>query len=131
MNSALELHDSEVADIRMSGGALHVVFGSAYVHRSSGQPGVDAGSGYAQAAEMVFSEAKYSESEGPCIGAVADGVISTDGAKFENVVPLPFSALGHVSATITFASGGVLKVTGKGVSCVPTGPARFVEAYDG
>jgi hypothetical protein len=80
---------------------------------------------------MVFSDAQYSESDGPCTGAISDGEISTEGAKFENVVPLPFSALGHVSATITFASGGVLKVTGKGVSCVPTGPARFVEAYDG
>lgn len=113
----------------MSGGALHVVFESAYVHRSSGQPGIDAGSGYAQPAEMVFSEAQYSEADGPCTGAVSDGVISTEGAKFENVVPLPFSALGHVSATITFVSGGVLKVTGRGVSCVATGPARFVETF--
>jgi hypothetical protein len=131
MNSAIELHDSEVAAIRMSGGALHVVFESAYVHRSAGQPGIDAGSGYAQPAEMVFSDAQYSQSGGPCIGTISDGEISTEGAKFENEIPLPFSALGHVSATIVFASGGVLKVTGKGVSCVATGPARFVEAYDG
>ena len=131
MNNALELHDSEVSDIRMAGRTLHVVFESAYVHRSPGQPGIDAGSGYEQAAEMLFSEATYSESEGPCAGAVSDGVISTESAKFENVIPLPFSALGHVSATITFVSGGVLKVSGSAVSCVPTGPARFVEEYDG
>jgi len=94
MNSALELHDSKVVTIRMSGGALHVVFESAYVHRSAGQPGTDAGSGYAQPAEMVFSDAQYSESAGPCTGAISDGEISTEGAKFENVVPLPFSASG-------------------------------------
>ena len=113
----------------MSGDALHVIFESAYVHRSAGQPGIDAGSGYAQPVEMVFSEAEYSESEGPCTGAVSDGVIATEGARFENVVPLPFSALGHVSATIAFVSGGLLKVTGTGVSCVATGPARFVETF--
>ena len=131
MNSALELHDSKVAAIRKVGGALHVEFGSAYVHRSEGRPAIDAGSGYTQPAEMIFSEAEYSERDGACVGAISDGVIATEGARFENLVPLPFSALGHVSATITFASGAVLQVKGRGVSCVPTGPAQFVEAYDG
>ena len=131
MNSALEFHDSEVADIRVSGAELHVVFESAYIHRSLGRPGIDAGSGYAQPAEMVFSEAQYTESQGSCRGAISDGTISTAGAKFDGVVPLPFSAPGRVSATITFVSGGVLEIISSGVSCVPTGPARFVEAYDG
>jgi hypothetical protein len=131
MNNAVEFHDSEIAAIRMTGGALHVVFESAYVHRSPGKPGIDPGSGYSQPVEMVFSDASYSESHGPCIGAVSDGVISSESARFENVVPLPFSALGHIAATITFTSGGVLSVTARGVSCVATGAARFIEQYDG
>src|SRR5258708_25939873 len=98
MNSAIELHDSDVAAIRMSGGALHVVFESAYVHRSAGRPGTDAGSGYLQPAEMIFSDAQYSESAGPCTGAISDGEISTEVEKFDNMIPLPFSALGNVSA---------------------------------
>ena len=130
MNSALEFHDSEVGAVRMSGGALHVVFDSAYVHGSPGVPGVDPGAGYAQAAELVFSEAQFTE-HGACVGAVSDGVISALGATFDNLVPLPFSVLGRVSAKLTFTSGGVLNVTSNGVSCTPTGPARFVEKYDG
>jgi hypothetical protein len=131
MNSALEFHDSDVAEVRMTGGSLHIVFESAYVHRSRGSPGTDAGSGYAQPAEMVFSEAHYSGSEGGCVGAISDGVISTEVAKFNNLVPLPFSVLGPVTAKITFVSGAVLEIKASAVSCVPTGAASFIEAYDG
>lgn len=131
MNSALEFHDSEVEEIRMLGDSLYVTFRAAYVHRSEGRPGVDAGSGYLQAAEMIFSQAQYSETAGPCAGAVSDGVVSAEGAEFVNVIPLPFSLAGQVSARIAFVSGGALIVTGSSVSCVATGPARHVEAYEG
>jgi hypothetical protein len=131
MNSAIELHDSKIEAMRMSGGDLHLVFSSAYVHRSAGRPGIDAGSGHVEPAEMVFAGASFSESGGTCIGPVSDGSLSVENGKFENFIPLPLGLSGRVSATIAFSSGSVLAVTATGVSYQATGPARFVEAYEG
>jgi hypothetical protein len=82
-------------------------------------------------AELVFTDATFSESGGACIGSVSDGSLSVANGKFENVIPLPLSLFGRVSATIAFSSGSVLAVTAAGVSYLATGPARFVEAYEG
>jgi len=51
--------------------------------------------------------------------------------KFENVIPLPLGLSGPVSATIAFSSGSILAVTATGVCYRTTGPARFLEAYEG
>jgi hypothetical protein len=131
MNSALELHDSRVEAVRTLGRELRVVFRAAYVHRTEGRPAVDAGSGYEEPAEMIFTDATYSESRGACVGTVSDGSLCAGSTRFENLIPLPLSFSGRVSATIAFSSGAVLEVTAAGVSYFATGPARFVEAYDG
>ena len=131
MNSALEFHDSEVSSVRMSDGSVTVVFKSAYVHRSSGRPGVDAGSGFVEPGELLFLEAQWSERGGACIGRVSEGMVTAEGKEFANVVPLPLSMAGRVTAKISFASGAVLEVTGSSVSYIPTGIAEFVETYEG
>ncbi len=131
MNSAIEFHDSTVADIRAVAGALHLDLPSAYVHRSIGQPGIDSGTVFLQPAEVVFSNATHKEAGGPCGGSISDASISVNGREFANMVPLPFTAQGTVSASFIFTSGGVLSVNGTGVSCQVSGEAVLVEAYDG
>jgi hypothetical protein len=130
MNSALEFHDSEVANVRAVAGALHLELPSAYVHRSSGQPGIDSGSVFLQPAQVVFSNAVHKQAGGPCAGSISDACISVNGEEFANMVPLPFAAQGTVSASFTFTSGGILSVNGTGVSCQVSGEAVFLEAYD-
>ena len=131
MNSAIEFHDSEVASVRAASGDVRLEFSAAYVHRSVGRPGIDAGEGFIQPAEVVFSNAVHSESEGPCIGELADGTVLVDGEEYSNHLPVPFAASGKVTGSFIFASGGVLTVTGGGVSCQVFGHAKFVEKYDG
>ena len=130
MNSAVELHDSEVNEIRLSGRGLHLTFPNAYVHKSNARPGIDAGDGYLQPVEMIFSEAQYTESNGLCSGVISEGTVSIGDEKFENMIPLPFDAKGNVSASISYASGGVLTIMASALSCTASGEARFVETFD-
>jgi hypothetical protein len=131
LKSAIEFHDSDVVELRQVDTALHLVFEPAYVHKSDGRPGIDAGSGFLQPAEIVFAGAKFTEKDGPCKGSITEGVITVSGKKFDSVLPLPYSASGKVSAEFTFESGAVLSVTGTGISCASTGPAELVDSYDG
>jgi hypothetical protein len=131
LKSALEFHDSDVVELRKSDAALHMIFEPAYVHRSEGRPGVDSGSGFLQPAEIIFTEAQYTEKDGPCTGSISEGLISISGKRFDSVFPLPFNAAGKVSAEFTFESGAVLSITATAVSSASTGPAQLVDGYDG
>jgi hypothetical protein len=131
LKSALEFHDSDVVDLRQSEASLTLVFEPAYVHRSEGRPGVDAGSGFLQPAEIEFTGAQFTEKDGPCRGAISEGMISVSGKRFDSVLPLPYDAKGKVSAEFTFESGAVLSITAAGVSCASTGPAELVDGYEG
>ena len=130
MNASLELHDSKVKLAEGASGTFRLVFSAAYVHRSEGRPGVDAGAGYIQPAELVFSEASWSEPSVACLGDLSDGWVSVNGEKL-SLVPLPFSASGQVSAEFVFVSGAVLSVSASSIACSPTGEPRFVENYAG
>lgn len=130
MNEALEFHDSKVASVVRESGVMRMSLEPAYVHRSSGRPGIDAGKGYVQSAEIAFSDARV-EQEGACIGSLSSGSISCDDQVFDNVLPMPFSVAGAVQAKFEFASGGVLQVWALACACWSKGEARYVEAYEG
>ena len=132
MNTGVELHDSRVADVARAEDDLRVVFRPAYVHRSDGVPGSDAGWGYLQPVEFRFHDATFAE-KGECRGSVTDGAVSVGDAEYSNLVPLPMTALGATAAKFEFASGGVLTITANGFSCTPIGEPdpTFRERYEG
>lgn len=132
MNTAVELHDSRVADVTHAGEELRVIFRPAYVHRSDGIPGSDAGWGFLQPVEFRFRDATFAE-VGDCRGDVSEGVVSAGDAEYSNLVPLPLAVHGTTTARLNFASGGVLTVSAGGFSCGAIGEAdpTFKERYEG
>jgi hypothetical protein len=52
-NAAVEIHDSTLESIETHSEVL-VAMLSAYVHRSSGRPGIDAGTGWSQTVRLRF-----------------------------------------------------------------------------
>ena len=122
------MHDSKVQAIEAAGGLLRIVFSSAYVHRSTGRPGIDAGSGYTQPAELAFSGASWVGVPEQCSGTISDGSVLVADQSL-SLIPLPFSASGNIFAKIVFVSGDVLSVSATSVVCSCSGEPRFVENY--
>ncbi len=54
MNQAIELHDACLVSITNHGDAPALWFAPAYLHRSSGRPGVDPGTGWTQSAKLTI-----------------------------------------------------------------------------
>jgi hypothetical protein len=131
MNSGVELHDSRVTEVTRAGRDLRIVFRPAYVHRSDGIPGSDAGWGFLQPVAFTFQDATYS-GVGDCLGDVSDGTVSTGDAEYSNLVPMSLNVVG-VTARIEFVSGGVLTVSAAGFSCAAIGEPdpNFRERYEG
>lgn len=128
MNIALEFHDSTVGAVVGSAGLVRVLFSGAYTHHSTGRPGFDAGSGYLQPVELLLSRAVLLLPASGCVGRVSDGELVIDGQSM-SLVPLPFSASGNVTLSLTFTSGNSISVSATSVSCRATGEGAFIETY--
>lgn len=128
MNVVLEFHDSNVGAILDSESSLRVVFSRAYIHYSAGRPGLDAGSGYLQPAELLLSKPVWFRPESGCMGRISDGELLINGRSI-SLVPLPFSASGRVTLSLTFTSGTSISVSAASVSCQTTGEGEFLETY--
>jgi hypothetical protein len=129
VNAAVELHDSEVVAVVQSEGAV-VVRLSAYVHRSSGRPGFDPGSGWSQAVDLVFADGVVECSPVELPFTLDDGRVS-GGAELAGMLPLPAS----VPSAVHFEARGLhkerLAVRGSGLEVVPVAEATFVETFPG
>jgi len=130
MKTALEFHDSIVSDTSAVGPNLVVTFSEAYIHRSTGEPGVSAGDGFMQPAELIFSGASWSGALHEARGAISDAYILVADQQL-TLLPIPFIATSVVAAEFSFVSGSVLKVTATSASCSVAGTARWVERYAG
>ena len=130
MNAAIDLHDSEVQSIELRNGDLRVVLSAAYVHRSSGRPGIDPGTGWLQTAELLFRGVEAPVETMQFSGRVSDGSVSVAGETL-SLLPIPLSAAGEVTASFAGANGQVLSFAAASVQCSVYGEPRFVENYPG
>jgi len=128
MNEALEFHDSDVQSVEAEGGCLTLRFSAAYIHRSAGQPGVDAGEGYLQAAQVLFRNADFVGNLSECVGTLYDGSIVVSGQPL-GLVPVPFISPGPVRAEFLFNNGSSLRIEAASVSCSCYDRSEFVERF--
>jgi hypothetical protein len=65
-----------------------VEFSPAYVHKSHGKPGIDAGTGWVQNARLTLTGATVSGDRPSLPGALWDGSLLVGGSEHDNVVPI-------------------------------------------
>ena len=130
MNRSLEIHDSVVAAVTINGDDLIVSFAPAYIHESSGEPGVSAGVGCLQDALMHFTGVTTVLEEPATTGTVSDGYIDIDGAR-HYLIRVPYKASGKINALFTYTSGQTFAVAAAGLECSSTGESNEIDAYDG
>jgi hypothetical protein len=127
-NAAVEIHDSTLERIEPRGSDMVAVL-HAYVHRSLGRPGIDAGSGWVQPVHLHFPAATVTGSVAAIPMELLDGRLVLSGETFENCIPLPLSHKGP--SRIELESWNELKIviTGDGLTAVFAGPPEYVEEF--
>jgi hypothetical protein len=129
VNTAVELHDSDVVAVAPVGTAV-IIRLAAYVHRSDGRSGIDPGSGWSQWVELVFTDGVVEErpAELPC--TLDDGGVS-GGAEFAGMIPLPTTVGTRVWFEARGLCGERLTVRGTGLKVVAVGEGTFIESVSG
>ena len=107
MNAVLEFHDSEVRNVESNANSLTVMFSAAHVHRTDGQSGGDAMSGYVQSLEMKFSGATWIGPVAECMGRLSAGKVVANGVA-RSRLELPYAFTGNLTAELQFSNGSQL-----------------------
>jgi len=105
MNQLIELHDSEIAVIWFDSECAIVIFSSAYVHKSEGEPGRDPRTGWSQRAELVITAATEITlpRAWPC--TIFDGTLELDARILDNEIPIPLAPDGVVRLKLEIMDG--------------------------
>jgi hypothetical protein len=82
-NAAVEIHDSTLERIEPRGPDLVAII-RAYVHRSTGRPGIDAGTGWVQTVHLHFPMATSTGSMAAIPMELLDGRLILSGKTFDN-----------------------------------------------
>jgi hypothetical protein len=130
MNSVIEIHDSYLTSIAKLGDLLELRF-RAYIHKSEGIPGVDAGTGWTQDVILVLGNGTIDGSITQWPADLYDGTLEIDGEASENIVPIPLDRKGTVQLTLKPKSDEPIVVRGNNVRLELRGVATYVEEFPG
>jgi hypothetical protein len=129
MNTIIELHDSVVAEVATQGSAVDVHFRPAYIHKSEGRPGFDAGTGWVQDAVLIFQEA-VAAGEAPDLPCeILTGELTVGGQRHDNHIPVPLVAEADTELRLVFDSMHTVKVRGGSVRLMWFGEPRCVGEF--
>lgn len=135
MNRAIELHDTVVGRIETTGDVVIVELSPAYVHKSNGRPGWDAGMGAWQHAVLRFVGASIDDQrqtfaslagEHPTLPEyLGDGTLHVGGCVYPNLIPIPLAG-GPAELHMVFGSGHELTIRAESIALELVG-----EEFDG
>jgi hypothetical protein len=129
VNTAIEIHDSTVAEVSEQNGTVTVHFQPAYLHKSEGRPAFDASTGWIQEARLIFFEASVSGEfpDWPC--DIMDGEIMVGGGRHNNLIPVPLEVSQPVELCLICDSVHSVRITGRSVKLELVGEPKYVEAF--
>lgn len=130
MNEAIEFHDSDVDTLTEQAGEI-VVSLRAYVHRSTGQPGVDAGTGWIQPALLTIGNAHILERPLCLPQTIWEASLQVDQEQFPDLSPVNGILEGELLFKAIFQSGDLLTIRGQRAWIQWRGEPRFVENFPG
>ena len=122
----MELHDSRVNQIDLSDGFAAIYFSHAYIHKSTGTPGRDRGTGWSQEARLVLAEAMASGPLPVLPNTIAEGFLEVGGIRHE-LIPLPFRRKVGARLNLVFVDGFQMELTGKRPYIELLGAAIYLE----
>ena len=128
-NAAVEIHDSSLERIETRGRDVVATI-RAYVHRSAGRPGIDAGTGWIQPVRLEFPKATATGSIDAIPMELLGGRLVLSGGTFDNLIPMPVMHVGTSRLELESWNDARIVIEGDGVSGAFAGPPEYVEDID-
>lgn len=129
MSEGLELHDAEVGAITHQLGMAVITIVGATLHRSEGVAGVDPGSCWLQAAEIVVHRTALPQQLPKLPGWLLDGTVKTADVEHSNVLYTPFRVDEACTLELVFDNDIAFNVAAGGVELRLIGEASYLREF--
>lgn len=129
-DSALEFHDSTVAETSSDGGTVTIILSPAYVHRSTIIGGASRHTVWLQDAMIVLHNCKLPVDFPKLPLALSDGLIVAGEQIYSNIIPIPLSfSGGQASVGFLFENSMRIRLTGTDIRVEPISEATYLEEF--
>lgn len=129
LNTDLELHDSKITSLVIhEGTAVLELF--AYLNKSEGRPGIDAGIGWTQFVRLTFRNSAVHGEPREIPDVIRDGYLMLSGERLDNGFSVPLNHIGPICLNLEFANGLKMTIRGCGFEAECFGVPSFVEEFD-
>jgi hypothetical protein len=130
LNAAIELHDSVVSGFERTADALVIKCRPAYIHKSKGRPGIDAGVGVVQDLAIRIEGASVAGNFGDLPADVFDGELKVGAETSPNMIALPCSIVDSVRLSLHLSPDyRQVSVSGRRMDVTLEGEAEYVEEF--
>ena len=131
LNEEIEIHDSVLGSIEIADDNVTLNLTPAYIHKSSGQPRVDSGSGWTQDVAVVIENGvvEMNIPSLPC--DLIDGTLTLGSQEWSNAIPLPLQSQGSVRLERIGMWGGEMSVSGNRITVILLGQPKYIEEVPG
>ena len=130
MNTAIEMHDSEVDSVEIASSGDGSVLLEAYVHRTEGEPGRAVGDGGVQLIRLTISDIKVEGAIGELPTYIYEGSLSVGKEVQDNIVTFPAKHHGIIRLYMMLAPDArIITVTGTSVTITSESEFCFVETF--
>ena len=128
----LEFHDSVLAAIHQSDRTSALQLRPAYIHRSTGRPGIDPGEVYIQDLDIVIGEARLTAESHALPFVIWDGAVAIGEKELVNLVPGDLHQTGPVFLRLVpTSSNSEFTVSGSSIEILPVGEPEFQDNFLG
>lgn len=135
MNRTIELHDSRIEALVRDGDDLIVVFAHAYIHASTGVPGVNSGVGLSQRAQLRIAGAGGAAQPAAFPWDIYEGALRLGSGAALRVLPVALHYTGPTVLTLTVNDDDDVfherTITGSGARLTLLGEARVIDSFRG
>jgi hypothetical protein len=130
MNRAIEIHDSSLSGITKSEGKIIIHLNEAYIHESTGVPGIDSGKGYIQSINLELSNPTIENDITQFPTTLSDGYILLDDQRENNGIPLPIDKTGKIELSFVTHQNERFLVKCDQIISSYLNEAKYIEDYN-
>lgn len=128
LNSSIEIHDSVLTSVEAQGKHVKISI-EAYIHKSTGTPGIDPGTGWVQNVVLKIQEGIIEEHIETLPCDLYDGTLQIEGNVMNNMIPLPLDRQGSLTLTLVAQSNERIIVRGTRISISMLGEPKYIEEF--
>jgi hypothetical protein len=129
VNTEIELHDSTAARLVVREGTVMLDLLPAYLHKSTGRPGIDSGTGWVQDVRLKLENAvvKGKLPDLPC--DILDGELLVGTERHDNAIPVPLAVTTPVELRMVFDSIHSVTITAGSIRVELLDAPEYVEDF--